>query len=143
MSVGNVVGVKATPALLALVLAACNTVVPSSLPLLTDPEVVPVELCNADAALPHVNGTLEGLVGAPDSAVWIRDGAGRRMIVLWPAGYSARMSSSLELAAEDGSIVARVGDRVELPHAALEDHAGTLADPYPAAGLVFDRCYSN
>ena len=40
-----------------------------------------------------------------------------------------------------GRAVARHGQEVELPQEDVEEHAGTVADPYIADGIVFDGCY--
>lgn len=124
---------------LMLVVAACAS--RTGLPILTDPSVQRVPLCDAAAALPHVVGVLDGSPAASVSSVWLTDASGRRVVIRWPAGYSVRPSPSLQLLAEDGAVVATVGQRLDLPHAALADHEGTFEDPYPAVGLVGDRCY--
>ena len=64
--------------------------------------------------LAQLTGVLEGGATEPDSyCLWIRSAKGRRVPVLWPAGYHARIDP-LELLNASGQIVARAGDHLVL-----------------------------
>ncbi len=64
--------------------------------------------------LAQLSGVLEGSETGPDSyCLWIRSAKGRRVPVLWPAGYHARIDP-LELLNVSGQVVARAGDLLVL-----------------------------
>ena len=88
-----------------------------------------------------VRGVLEGSPTDPREPVWLRDAAGARISVVWPAGFSVSFGPGAVLHDEHGHAVAPAGSNVTLPQVALGSHAGTFADPYPATGLVFGACY--
>jgi hypothetical protein len=101
---------------------------------------VPI-LCNASAAVDPVTGVLRGDPSASAQPVWLETGSGRRLSVIWPAGFSVRFEPLAELRNESGDAVARDGDRVRLSQVGAHDNAGTFEDPYIASGDVFGRCY--
>ncbi len=100
----------------------------------------PPVLCTAAAAVNPVTGMLRGGQGEPEP-VWLEDAAGRRLSVVWPAGFSVRFEPDAVLYDERGMAVVRDGGTVRLGQVNLETAAGTYEDPYIAKGLVFDGCY--
>lgn len=99
-------------------------------------------LCTAEAAVRPVVGTFHGDPAAPGDKAWLVDPNGRKLVVLWPEGFSLRFDPSARLFNEKGQVVASEGDRVEIGQVNLEAHAGTDADPYLARGILFDGCYN-
>jgi hypothetical protein len=61
--------------------------------------------------------------------------------VAWPEGFTVRFEPNAVLYNEEGVAVAKHGSEVELGQVNFEEHAGTLADPYTADGILFDSCY--
>jgi hypothetical protein len=98
-------------------------------------------LCNAAAAVNPVTGVLRGDPAASAQPLWLETGSGRRMSVVWPAGFTVRFEPDATLRNENGTVVGRDGDRIRLPQVGAQEHAGTFEDPYVASGLVFDGCY--
>jgi hypothetical protein len=96
--------------------------------------------CPAAAAARPVVGTLRGAPGEREP-VWLEAADGRRLSVVWPAGYSVRFEPAAALYDERGNQVARDGATVELGQINVETAAGTFDDPYYAKGLLFDGCY--
>lgn len=76
-----------------------------------------------------VRGALRGDVFDP-RYLWV-EAAGARIDVDWPAGFVARFGDSIELIAEDGSVVAREGELV------------TLGGGFDVGGAVFGACSVN
>jgi hypothetical protein len=150
---GAVERALATGLLLGVVIAGCaaaprQTPPPGVLipgPILTFPfaraqDGVPV-LCTLEAAANPVRGIFEGDQARSSQVAWLRAPDGREMSVAWPEGFTVRFEPDAALYDEKGRPVARHGQQVELPQENLEEHAGTLIDPYIADGLVFDGCY--
>ncbi len=112
-----------------------------------DPSYVPSvrTLPSGDLALPTVNALVEGLslcagVGvdavlhgsATDPRIaWLVSNApftaGKRVDVVWPAGYRARFTPSLEILDENGNVVLSAGSHVT----GLCDDGGALLMPPP------------
>jgi hypothetical protein len=72
--------------------------------------------CSSRIALPtHVGGQgaigFGGTLGGDPPCLWLENG-GRRWVVIWPAGFTAR-DDPLRVVAPDGSAIATVGDSVE------------------------------
>jgi len=88
-----------------------------------------------------LRGVLEGSPSDPREPVWLRGPSGARSSVVWPTGFSVRFEPTAVLYNERGRAVAKAGSDVILPQVALGSHAGTFADPYVAAGLLFGACY--
>lgn len=59
----------------------------------------------------------------------------------WPERFTVRFEPNAVLYNEAGVAVAKHGSQVELGQVNLEEHAGTLADPYTADAILFDSCY--
>ena len=101
---------------------------------------VPI-LCNASAALSPLTGILRGDAAASAQPVWLEAESGRRLSIIWPAGFAVQFEPRAALRNEVGGVVARDGDRVRLHQVPVEGHAGTYEDPYVASGVVFGGCY--
>jgi hypothetical protein len=97
-------------------------------------------LCTAAAAVNPVSGTLRGNQGQLEP-VWLEDVNGRRLSVVWPAGFTVRFEPEIVLYDERGVAVAAEGGVVRLGQVNLETAAGTYDDPYIAKGLAFNGCY--
>jgi hypothetical protein len=97
-------------------------------------------LCNTGKPIPPLTGTPDGQAGAPDP-VWLLAADGRRLVVVWPAGFSVRFDPAARLFNDLGESVAREGDNLELG-VRTTDATGTHGDPYIAGGIEFGRCYS-
>jgi hypothetical protein len=98
-------------------------------------------LCDAAAAMNPVRGILEGDPARSSQVAWLRGPDGRQITVAWPEEFSVGFEPDIVLYNERAQPVARHGQSVELGQVNVEDHAGTLTDPYLAVGIVFDRCY--
>jgi hypothetical protein len=96
-------------------------------------------LCTLGKPIPPVTGRLGGQAGAPDPA-WLVAADGRRLIVVWPAGFSVRFDPEVHLFDDRGRSVAMRNDPVELG-VRMTDAAGTHDDPYIADGIEFGGCY--
>lgn len=100
----------------------------------------PFSGCPAFAAVRPVTGTLRGGEGEREP-VWLEAADGRRLSIVWPAGYRVDFAPGATLYDERGMAVAREGDTVELGQVNVETAAGTYDDPYVAKGILFDGCY--
>ena len=94
--------------LILMVLAACGR---NDVPLPTNDVPLPTfeaaEFCSTAALLP----TRIEADPAADPAVWGINRAGERLDLAWPAGFTARPhGDTIEIAAPDGTIVARSGE---------------------------------
>jgi hypothetical protein len=56
-----------------------------------------------------------------DEPVWVEDGQGKKLRILWPNGFVARFEPNVVLVDQGGAIVARSGDVLDL--------AGGQVDP--------------
>ena len=114
-----------------------------SIPAPVDPDVVAGlsvnRSCTFVGITPHVAGRLEGNPSDPTWPVWIMSLTGRQMFVLWPAGFRVRFVPRIALIDETGRVVS--SGSVELDQVSVDEHQGTMADPYVASGLMFGRCY--
>lgn len=109
-------------------------------PVMREKDGIPI-LCNAAAAVERVEGVFEGDPTRSSQAAWLRASDGRQLTVAWPEGFTVRFEPLAVLYNELGRAVVRHGVGVRLDQVNVFDHAGTLADPYLAQGLVFDGCY--
>lgn len=96
-------------------------------------------LCPAYASVPGVTGMLHGDPTATPP-VWLEHD-GRRLYIRWPAGFRLMFDPQAVLYDTRGSMVGREGETVRLPQVNLNEHAGTLDDPYLAHGDVGTGCY--
>jgi hypothetical protein len=83
----------------------------------------------------------EGDQTRSSQVAWLRAPDGRQLTVAWPEGFTVRFEPDAVLYDERGRSVARHDREVELPQENVEEHAGTLVDPYIADGIVFEACY--
>ena len=97
-------------------------------------------LCTLGKAVRPVTGVLRGQRGAEDP-VWLERPDGRRLSVIWPAGFSVAFSPAAELRDDNGNVLGREGQTVTFAQVNLETAAGTFEDPYVASGSVGDGCY--
>lgn len=111
--------------------------------------------CDAIGIGPVV-GTLEGDPEESTDPVWLAGPSGQRLSIVWPEGFTARFTPSVELLDERGTLVASAGDVVIL-QVDPDEAGGSFADPYvasgimlagpdldpndPAAGIAFQGCY--
>jgi hypothetical protein len=98
-------------------------------------------LCTLGAAVSPVRGVFEGDQARSSQVAWLRAPDGRELSVAWPEGFTVRFEPNAVLYNEKGVAVAKHGSQVELPQVNLEEHAGSLTDPYTADGILFDSCY--
>ena len=140
----------ATAFLLGVAIASCaaaprQTPPPGEIipgPILTFPFVRGVTTaCPAFAAVNPVRGVFEGDPTRSSQVAWLRAPDGRQLTVAWPEGFTVRFEPSAVLYNERGVAVAKHGQAVELGQVNVEEHTGTLLDPYFASGIVFDGCY--
>jgi hypothetical protein len=96
--------------------------------------------CAAFGLIDPVHGTLDGGVGEREPA-WLVTDDGRRLSIVWPAGFAIRFEPAVTLYSEKGMRVAGKGEPVELGQTRWDAAAGTFDDPYVASGLVFNDCY--
>jgi hypothetical protein len=87
-----------------------------------------------------VSGTFQGAQGGVEPA-WIETEDGRRLSVIWPAGFTVRFEPLAALYNERNEPVVRARQGVTLGQTRWDDAAGTLEDPYLAQGAVFGGCY--
>ncbi len=127
----------------AVVLAGCSAAAPlpsGAIAVPTDENVVSSEgthiLCTLSAAVPAVDGVLEG--DASDAAwpVWLRAEDGRRMYVRWPSRFSVRFDPAPTLLDETGAVFVYQGSPVILGQVAMDPALGTKDQPYLARGLI-------
>jgi hypothetical protein len=127
----------------AVVLAGCSAATPlpsGAIAVPTDENVVSSEgthiLCTLGAAVPAVDGVLEG--DASDAAwpVWLRAEDGRRMYVRWPNRFSVRFDPTPTLLDETGAVFVYAGSPVALGQVAMDPSLGTKDRPYVAGGLI-------
>ena len=98
-------------------------------------------VCNTGQPLPVVHAILRTDPGQRDP-VWLVDGNGNRLSVVWPAGFTVRFDPPpAVLLNERGEVVATEGDWVTLDQTRPSDAAGTFDDPYFASGLTLGGCY--
>jgi hypothetical protein len=125
--------------LLAAFAAGCAT--SRSYPLITDAKMVAIDLCANGAAVPPVSGQLGGAPSASPDYVWLTKDDGSREFLVWPAGFTVTFEPGAIVRNERGEVVAHDGETLVLPQTSGSDHAGTVADPIPAVGMVGGRCY--
>jgi hypothetical protein len=73
--------------------------------------------------------------------VWLTRSDGVRLFFIWPAGFRVIFAPDLRIENQNGQIVARQGDLVELPQVRASSHRGTTDDPYPVLGILGAACY--
>ena len=96
--------------------------------------------CPGFALADPVRGTFEGEAGAPEPA-WILADDGRRLSVIWPAGFTVRFEPLAALYNELGEPVVRAPQEIVLGQTSWTDASGSYDDPYFAQGAVFGGCY--
>jgi len=129
---------------IAVLASACAPAVGAGLSVVTDPSIRGAhegEVCAAGAYLPPVAGVLIGQASAPPQYVWLRSDGGESVYIAWPSGFTVRFAPEAQLLDEAGQVFAKAGDRIELPSVDPAAHAGTKDDPYPAVGIIGDRCF--
>jgi hypothetical protein len=96
--------------------------------------------CDAIGVEDPVTGAFEGDAADPREPVWLRAPDGRRISIVWPAGFTVRFTPAARLLNEHQEPVAAGGDNVTLqvPRAAA---SGTFEDPYYATGILLGGCY--
>ena len=99
------------------------------------------ELCETYAIADPVFGWFRASADEPEH-VWLEARDGRRISVVWPAGFRVRFGPPAELTNERGEVVAREGQKVFLGQTRVSESAGTFNDPYIAHGLIHDGCYA-
>lgn len=98
-------------------------------------------MCTADRPIAVVQGVLR-TDPAQSDPVWLVDTNGKRLSVVWPAGFTIRFDPPpAVLLNERGEVVAADGAWVTLGHTRPSDAAGTFDDPYFASGLTLGGCY--
>jgi hypothetical protein len=97
--------------------------------------------CDAFAVDNPVTGRLEGDPANPLEPVWLRDGDGTRLSIVWPEGFRVRFEPAATLYDAAGRVAARAGDIVTFVQVSPDEVGGSVDDPYYAAGIVFDGCY--
>jgi hypothetical protein len=97
--------------------------------------------CAAFALVDPVRGTLHGDASDPQEPIWIENAAGRRLSVVWPAGFTVTFEPDAVLRDDRGTVMARANGPVKLDQVRPEDHAGSFEDPYIASGGLFQGCY--
>jgi hypothetical protein len=97
-------------------------------------------VCPAFGLTEPLSGVLRGDPSATQEKL-ILDVKGRRVSVVWPAGFSLRFVPQAVLFDDHGSEVGHEGGVVTLDQVAAADHAGSFEDPYIAQGSVFGGCY--
>ena len=107
---------------------------------MTEKDGIPVA-CAAFGLVDPVHGTLHGNPADPLEPIWIVASDGRRLSVVWPAGFTVAFEPDAILRDEKGVVVAREDGQVELSQVRWEEHAGTFDDPYLAAGGLLNGCY--
>lgn len=88
-----------------------------------------------------MTGRLEGDPADPLEPVWLIDGDGRRLSIVWPEGFRVRFEPAATLYDAAGRVAARAGDIVTFGQVSRDEASGSVDDPYYAAGIVFDGCY--
>ena len=81
-----------------------------------------------------VIGELRGDPADPE-LIWLETPNGKRLTIVWPAGFAIVFEPRLRLIQADGSLVAREGDTIVL-QVSRDDAAGSRADPYIATGIM-------
>lgn len=97
--------------------------------------------CDAIGVDNPVIGRLEGDPEDPQEPVWLTRADGTRLSVVWPVGFSVRFEPEATLYDEQGRVVARAGESVELGQVSVTKAKGSFEDPYYAAGILFEGCY--
>lgn len=97
-------------------------------------------LCPLFGLVDPVHGKLAGQEGEREPA-WLETDEGRRLSVVFPAGFFVRFEPMVTLYSNLGDRIARAGEDIELSQTAWVDAAGTYGDPYIASGVVFNGCY--
>jgi len=95
--------------------------------------------CGAPATT-GLTGTLAGSATDPER-LWLITQEGRRVSVVWPAGFEAVFSPKPRLIGRSQETFASEGDAVELRDVNPAGAQGTPSDPFIAAGHVFGDCY--
>jgi hypothetical protein len=85
---------------------------------------------------------LEGRSDDTTESVWLRANDGRKLSVVWPAGFTVSFDPDAVLWNDRGAMVARATDVVHLMDVHFDDASGTFDDPYIAHGGILDSCYS-
>jgi hypothetical protein len=98
--------------------------------------------CPAYALVDPLDGHLRGDPEDPVEPIWIEDAGGRRLSVIWPAGFTVSFEPDAVLRDDRGKVVARENEPVELSQVEPSAHSGTFEDPYVATGLLFHGCYA-
>lgn len=100
-----------------------------------------VDLCGFAAAVPALSGTLQGSATAGPDFVWLVDGSGRALHVLWPSGFTVTFGPRATVLDPEGKVAASEGEAVTFVSVSELSHAGTPEDPYPLEGPVGAGCY--
>ena len=127
-----------------LVISACAA--PVSLPVLT-PSPAPMPLASGEIALPTeppvsvapgvatacagvgVRAVLHGSAADPRVA-WLVNDLGTRMDVVWPPGYRARFTPTLEVLDANEVVVLRAGDPITGVCGTVDPHIWLLEPPF-------------
>lgn len=99
-----------------------------------------VEMCDVNLVVDRVIGWLR-VQPADREQVWLEARDGRRISVVWPAGFRAHFGYPSQLINERGQIVAAEGQKVTLEQTRLSEATGTYDNPYVAHGGLFGACY--
>ena len=129
--VGVSIGLDAAPT---PVTSARSELPPDAMPL---PRTFPLAItdgCDTIGVDNPVTGKLRGDPSDPD-LVWLEAPGGKRLTIVWPAGFGIVFEPRLRLEQADGSLVAREGDTIVL-QVSRDDAAGSRADPYVATGIM-------
>ena len=97
-------------------------------------------LCPLGAPIPPLSGMLAGDPNDRER-VWLVVENGRRVSIVWPAGFRAGFEPAAVLYNESGRAVARAGQAVVLDQVSPGDAEGSFEDPYIAGGILFGGCY--
>lgn len=127
-------------ALALLLLTVVGGCTPSHATGLRTSSMTRVEMCDLSLVVNSVKGRLR--VHPTDrEPVWLEARSGRRISVVWPAGFRIRFGSPSQLLNERLEIVATEGQEVSLDQTRLNEAAGTYDNPYVAHGGLFGACY--
>ena len=107
---------------------------PEAIPLPRTFSLVASDSCEAFGVEDPVIGVMRGDSGDPE-LVWLEAPNGKRLTIVWPAGFAVAFRPNPVLVQADGHKVANEGDTIVL-QVSRAAAAGTRADPYVAAGIM-------
>lgn len=107
---------------------------PEAIPLPRTFQLAATDSCDAMGVEDPVIGVMRGDDGDPE-LVWLEAPSGKRLTIVWPAGFAVAFRPRPVLVQADGHRVANEGDTIFL-QVSRATAAGSHADPYLAAGIM-------